>query len=229
MRPLRRLAIGLWVVVFLVLGVLVGAGWRPGLANWPLQRAVNTTDDSGDNSADKSQPTESTAVISPIKLGDPLPEIRLSTLAGDSQSIAHWAGRTRVINFWATWCAPCRKEMPLLQQFQQAVDPTRLQVIGIAVDRLDPVMRFLGETGVTYPNLIGRADATRIAERFVADLALPLTVVAAPDGTVLAIHTGELHAEDLKPIAAAADALATGQLTSRQVVGTLLTRRGSRG
>lgn len=228
MRPLRRLAIGLWVAVFLVLGILVGAGWRPGLSGWPMERAVNTTVNSGGNSTAESQATDPEGSPSAIKPGDALPEIRLATLAGEPQSITHWAGRTRVINFWATWCEPCRREMPLLEQFQQAVDPARVQVIGIAVDRLDPVMRFLGETGVTYPNLVGQADAMQIAERFVASLALPLTVVAGPDGTVLAIHTGELRAEDLKQIAAAADGLATGTLKPSQVIGSLLARPAAR-
>jgi hypothetical protein len=103
--------------------------------------------------------------------------------------------------------------MPLLEQFQQAQDPARMQVIGIAIDRLDPVLQFIGETGVTYPNLVGEMDATRAAEQFAPDLALPLSVVAAPDGTVLAVHMGEIRVSDLEQIAAVADGLAAGTLT----------------
>ncbi|MDH4021872.1 MAG: TlpA family protein disulfide reductase, partial [Gammaproteobacteria bacterium] len=114
----------------------------------------------------------------------------------------------------ATWCAPCRKEMPLLEQFQQSRDPATMQVIGIAIDSVDPVIRFLGETGVTYPNLIGEMDATRAAEQFAPGFALPLSVVAAPDGTVLAVHIGEIHASDLEQIAAVSDALADGTLST---------------
>jgi hypothetical protein len=102
--------------------------------------------------------------------------------------------------------------MPLLEQFQQSQDPARMQVIGIAIDRRDPVMRFLGETGVTYPNLVGEMDATRAAEQFAEAFALPLSVVAAPDGTVLAVHMGELQASDLAQIATVADGLAAGTL-----------------
>ncbi len=104
--------------------------------------------------------------------------------------------------------------MPLLEQFQAGEDPARLQVIGIAIDRYEAVLRFIGETGVTYPNLVGEMDATRAAERFAPEFALPLSVVAAPDGTVLAIHMGEITASDLEQIAAVADGLATGTLTA---------------
>jgi hypothetical protein len=104
--------------------------------------------------------------------------------------------------------------MPLLEQFQQSQDPARMQVIGIAIDRRDPVLQFIGETGVTYPNLAGEMDATRAAEQFATDFALPLSVVVAPDGTVLAIRMGEIKATDLEQIAAVADGFAAGTLAA---------------
>ena len=84
----------------------------------------------------------------------------------------------------------------------------------IIVERcFEKPLRFIGEPGVTYPNLVGDMDATRAAERFAPQFALPLSVVAAPDWTVLAIHMGEITASDLEQIAAVADGLATGTLT----------------
>jgi thiol-disulfide isomerase/thioredoxin len=209
-RPIRKLAIGLWVAVFLLAGIRFGMGWKSAAP----AAAVNTTVNSTGESAVKLQPTVPNQNSTPVVgIGAPLPALTLKDTRGESRALAQWSGRTLLINFWATWCAPCREEMPLLEQFQQSRDPARLQVIGIAIDRRDPVLQFIGETGVTYPNLIGEMDAARAAEQFAPGFALPLSVVAAPDGTVLAVHMGEITAGDLEQIAAVADGLATGTLT----------------
>jgi thiol-disulfide isomerase/thioredoxin len=210
-RPIRKLAIALWVAVFLVAGIYVGSGWQQGAKS----RTVNTTVDSSVDSTVNLQPVVAIeASEAPVAVGDRLPALGLPDLKGQPRTLSEWSGRTLLINFWATWCAPCRKEMPLLEQFQESQDPTRLQVIGIAIDRRDPVLQFVGDTGVTYPNLVGEMDAARAAERFAAGFALPLSVVAAPDGTVLAIHMGEIKVSDLEQIAAVAAGLAAGTLSS---------------
>ncbi|MCC5793948.1 MAG: TlpA family protein disulfide reductase [Chromatiales bacterium] len=142
-----------------------------------------------------------------------LPDIVLNDLSGTPRALSEWSGRTLLINFWATWCAPCRREMPLLQALQDGRDPERLRVIGIAIDRQDPVERFLAETGVNYPVLIGQQDAMLAAERFGSAFgALPFTVLVSPDGYILGMHTGELHAPDLEHWMGIADEVAEGRL-----------------
>ena len=131
------------------------------------------------------------------KLADQLPEFTLENLAGEPQSIASWPGKPLLINFWATWCAPCLREIPMLKEFQQSEDS--LQVVGIAVDRRAPVLAFAETMQFNYPILIGQSDAWEAAGAFGVDFyALPFTVFTAGDGSVLGVHTGELHPEHLE-------------------------------
>ncbi len=150
----------------------------------------------------------------PAALPAALPAITLPDLSGTPRSLSEWRGRTVLVNFWATWCAPCRREMPLLESVHTSADGARFQIVGIAIDRPDPVQHFVAETGVTYPILVGQQEALDAADQFGdAFMALPFSVLAAPDGSVLAVHTGELDAADLAAMRALADELASGRLS----------------
>jgi thiol-disulfide isomerase/thioredoxin len=121
----------------------------------------------------------------------------------------------RLINFWATWCAPCLREMPMLQTLQQERKDKPLEVIGIAIDRLNAVETFINENGVTYPILVGQTEAMEAAEQFGDEfVALPFTVFTAPGGDVLYLHSGELHLEQLREILSVTDQVTDGRITA---------------
>ena len=142
-----------------------------------------------------------------------LPDFSLANLAGESQSIYSWPGDALVINFWATWCAPCLREIPLLRSFQDEQRDSRVTVVGIAVDRADPVAAFAEEMSFNYPILVGQAEGMEAAASFgVAFFALPFTVFVDHDRNVLGVHTGELHAEDLENLAAVLASLERGDI-----------------
>jgi thiol-disulfide isomerase/thioredoxin len=140
-----------------------------------------------------------------------LPDFTLQNLEGETQSIHDWQGNALIINFWATWCPPCLREIPLLKEFQSAHQDEPIQVIGIAVDRVDPVRAFAEDMAFNYPLLVGQADAMDAAAEFGIDFfALPFTVFTDTEDNVLGVHTGELHAEDLENLAAVLADLRSG-------------------
>jgi thiol-disulfide isomerase/thioredoxin len=154
-----------------------------------------------DAAADQSRP----------ELADRLPEFALGNLAGEPQSITSWPGKPLLINFWATWCAPCLREIPLLKELQTSNE--ELQIVGIAVDRRDPVVTFADTMQFNYPILIGQSDAWEAAAAFGVNVyALPFTIFTAGDGSVLGVHTGELHREHLERLTMTLEDLRAGTL-----------------
>jgi thiol-disulfide isomerase/thioredoxin len=136
-----------------------------------------------------------------VALVERLPDFVLDNLAGEPQSIGSWPGQPLLINFWATWCAPCLREIPMLKTLQD--EHPWLTVVGIAVDRTEPVLAFAEQMQFNYPVLVGQSEAWEAAAAFGVNFyALPFTVFTAADGSVLGVHTGELHAEQLANVVA---------------------------
>ena len=145
------------------------------------------------------------------ELAAQLPDFTLEDLDGAPLSIRNWPGKPLVINFWATWCAPCLREIPMLKEFQTA-NPD-LQVVGIAVDRREPVVEFAANMQFNYAIMVGNAAGWEAAASFGVDFfALPFTVFSGADGSLLGVHTGELHAEHLEGFRTVLDDLAAGRL-----------------
>jgi thiol-disulfide isomerase/thioredoxin len=144
-----------------------------------------------------------------------LPDFSLANLAGDQQSIQSWPGKPLLINFWATWCAPCLREIPMLKELQTSRPD--LQVVGIAIDKPDLVAKFAGDIQFNYPILIGQNEAWAAAGALGVNIyALPFTIFTGGDGSILGVHTGELHPEHLERFRAVVDDLAAGQIDVEQ-------------
>lgn len=112
---------------------------------------------------------------------------------GQPQTLAAWRGHLLLVNFWASWCAPCRHEMPDLQATAKRFAAKGLSVVGVAVDDPAPAQRFAREVGVSYPLLYGHKAADELLAACSAGLqGLPLSVVIGRDGKVCARHAGGL-------------------------------------
>ena len=126
------------------------------------------------------------------------PTFTLPDLTGNPRDFSEWQGKHRVINFWATWCAPCRREIPLLKAFQEQHGANGLQVLGVAVDFPDEVARYAETADFNYPVLVGQDDAMAIAESSgIEFIGMPFTMFVAADGEYLSAYIGELHQEHL--------------------------------
>lgn len=131
--------------------------------------------------------------------GDALPPLALLDRSGQAASLEQWPGKLLVVNFWATWCGPCRKEMPELDRFQQKHAAAGVQVVGIALDDDASVTSFLRETPVTYPILLSASPSANPALRLGNTYgALPFSVLVGRDGRILDTRLGEVTAASLE-------------------------------
>lgn len=118
--------------------------------------------------------------------------------SGSPQPLSQWRGKTLVINFWATWCPPCREEMPAFSRVQQVYANKGVQVIGIALDSADSVRSFSDRYPVAYPLLIGGAKGVELASQFGdSTLSLPYTVVLDQNGVGRLLRLGPLSEQEL--------------------------------
>ena len=140
--------------------------------------------------ADQNSPFDAAP---PAKIPDRLPEMTLANLEGKPTSISHWQGKSLMINFWATWCPPCRREIPLLQALHDEKAAENIEIVGIAVDYVDKVRAFRDQFKISYPLLVGEQDALDlVAALGVEQPAFPFTVFTDRRGQIVALYMGEL-------------------------------------
>jgi len=122
-----------------------------------------------------------------------LPGFRLPDLTGQEIESSSWAGKVLVLNYWATWCPPCLREIPLFAEAQDQYADAGLQVVGIAIDRPEDVETFLEQHPVNYPILIGGTEAIELSRRLGNRMqGLPFTVIFDQRGRRVDAQIGEV-------------------------------------
>lgn len=142
-----------------------------------------------------------------------LPAITLPDAKGTPRSLSSWIGHPLVINFWATWCEPCRREIPLLQTLRRRARD-HLEIVGIAVDDRDAALQYVRRMSIDYPVLAGGESAGLAAVNAfgVQAAVLPLSVFADGRGRIVAVKVGEIHPDDAQLILARLADVDSGRL-----------------
>jgi peroxiredoxin len=116
------------------------------------------------------------------------PQFSLQDIDGKTLALANYQGKVVLLNFWATWCTPCRGEIPQFVEFQNTLGPQGLQLIGISMDDdVKPVHEFYQQFKMNYPVAIGSAN---LAESYGGVLGLPVTFLIGRDGRIAAKYIG---------------------------------------
>ncbi len=149
--------------------------------------------------ADTGVPEEASA-SPPPKVPDRLPGFELPGADGAAHRLTEWKGKTLVVNFWATWCDPCRREIPLLKELRREHAADGLEIVGIAVDSPDIVRKYASDHGIEYPVLLGDREGLKAATAFGMETVLPFSVFADGEGRVVTLKVGELHRDEAELI-----------------------------
>lgn len=131
------------------------------------------------------------------------PEFALSDLDGKSRNIREWDGKVLLINFWATWCPPCQREIPAFIELQEKYTERGLQIVGVAIDERGAVQDFANTMGINYPILAGEQEAIDVAKQYGNRFgALPYSAIVDRQGRIVSIQQGELTQEAVEKIIA---------------------------
>ena len=164
--------------------------------------------------ATTAQAEQPTAAEEPAAMPETLPDFTLGDLAGKPTSIRSWPGKSLIVNFWATWCGPCRREIPLLRELQKQHGAEGFQIVGVAVDIREDVIKYAQEIGIDYPILIGEQDGLDAVNKFgQGSIGFPFTVFTDNQGRIVLFHLGEIRKEQAEILFGAVRDVNSGKLT----------------
>ncbi|OUD13348.1 hypothetical protein TPSD3_10470 [Thioflexithrix psekupsensis] len=144
-----------------------------------------------------SKPSSDRLSTEIVKTITPAVPFTLPDLTQNMRELSEWEGQLLVLNFWATWCSPCVKEIPAFVEWQAQYGEKGLQFVGIAIDQEAKVSDFVKQFEINYPVLVAGEAGLGLAREYGNRLdTLPFTVVISHQGNILLRHPGEFTAQD---------------------------------
>lgn len=134
----------------------------------------------------------------PSPVSEPRPDFTLPDLTGTSRAVKEWDGKVLAVNFWATWCGPCKEEIPLFNTLQKKYGPRGMQFVGVAMDDKVSVQTYIKTHAIHYPVLVNGEDvAAELATRYGDDQGVvPYTAFVDRQGRIAFVQFGAMS-EDL--------------------------------
>lgn len=128
--------------------------------------------------------------------------LELTDLSGHKHKLSQWRGRLLLINFWATWCGPCKKEIPMLAKAQKKYSARGFQIIGPAVDDPTAVRQEATLLGIDYPVMVGTPEQMISLMNTLGNQpgGLPFSVLVSADGKIIERHLGEFGRKELNTL-----------------------------
>jgi thiol-disulfide isomerase/thioredoxin len=204
----------LWAAGVVLLGAAAGfASYRVWLRSQAPGTQLIAADVGPAPAASGIDTEESSPAVARLPVPELVPPITLPDPSGRPRSLQEFLGHPLIINFWATWCAPCRREIPLLQQLQRTRHDQQLAIVGVAVDFKQAVDEYIKRTPLNYPTLIGEDQGLLAAQKFGMESVLPFSVFSDADGRIVAVKVGELHREEADLILDAMQGVAASRET----------------
>lgn len=135
------------------------------------------------------------------KIKTPLADFTLPDISGKQRSIFEWQGKIRIINFWATWCPPCLKEIPEFIKLQEELNNKGIQFIGIAIEDRQSVKEYLSTVSINYPMLIAEDEGITLSHELGNIInAVPFTLIVNRQGQIIHRQPGEISREKILQI-----------------------------
>ena len=174
-----------WQFTAVVFGIALIAG----AGGFQLQQYLRQQDS---NSQAREVPNPYKPKIESV-VGTQVSDFSLSDVNGEQRSLSEWQGKVIALNFWATWCEPCRHEIPAFVELQEQYATDGLQFVGIALHTADEIKDFITEFNVNYPSLVGNNEVIALGKKLGNDIgALPYTVIIDRDGKIAFTRRGPL-------------------------------------